>query len=134
LSLKPDEDGVLDIVTQFRYYKGGTLCGYRNVKLASYQIYNISDDKPKFLIKNIDRLERDGGSNKTVRPRTAVRVCNVELDAESSGGEGSKMAFDVMFDIETSAPLKQIEFYVDYPSDFMEFTSTAGDGWSLNND
>lgn len=69
-----------------------------------------------------------------MRPRVAVRICNVELDAESSGGEGSKMAFDVMFDIETSAPLKQIEFYVDYPSDFMEFTSTAGDGWSLNND
>ena len=66
MSLKPDEDVVLDIVTQFRYYKGGTLCGYRNVKLASYQIYNISDDKPKFLIKNIDRIERDDGSNKTV--------------------------------------------------------------------
>lgn len=43
------------------------------------------------------------------------------------------MGFDLMFDIETSAPLKQIEFYVDYPSDFMEFTSTSGDGWSLNN-
>ena len=125
---------MLDIVTQFRYYKGGTLCGYRNVKLASYQIYNISDDKPKFIIKNIDRLERDGGSNKTVQPRAAVRVCDVKLDAESSGGEGSKMAFDVMLDIEASAPLKQIELYIDYPSDFMEFTSTAGDGWSLNND
>ena len=43
------------------------------------------------------------------------------------------MDFDMIFDIETSAPLKQIEFYVDYPSDFMEFTSTSGDGWSLNN-
>ena len=43
------------------------------------------------------------------------------------------MDFDMIFDIETSAPLKQIEFYVDYPSDFMEFISTSGDGWSLNN-
>ena len=43
------------------------------------------------------------------------------------------MDFDMIFDIETSAPLKQIEFYVDYPSDFMEFTSMSGDGWSLNN-
>ena len=44
------------------------------------------------------------------------------------------MDFDLAFDIETSAPLKQIELYIDYPSDFMEFTSAAGDGWSLNND
>lgn len=132
LRLKPDENGVLDIVTQFRYYKGGTLCGYRNVKLASYQIYNISDDKPKFLIKNINRIERDGGSNKAVRPRAAIYSCDVELDAGSSGGENSKMAFDVMFDIETSAPLKQIEFYVDYSADFMEFTSAAGGGWTMD--
>ena len=69
-----------------------------------------------------------------MQPRAAVRVCDVKLDAESSGGEGSMMAFDVMLDIEASAPLKQIELYIDYPSDFMEFTSTAGDGWSLNND
>ena len=69
-----------------------------------------------------------------MQPRVAVSICNVKLDAESSGGEGSKMAFNLMFDIETSAPLKQIEFYVDYPSDFMKFTSMVGDGWSLNND
>lgn len=81
LSLKPDENGILDIVTQFRYYKGGTLCGYRNVRLASYQIYNISDDKPKFLIKNIYRMNRDDGSNKTVQPLAALYVCDTELDA-----------------------------------------------------
>lgn len=53
LSLKQDEDGVLDVVAQFRYYRGGALYGYKNVKLASYQVYNISDDKPKFMIKKI---------------------------------------------------------------------------------
>ena len=125
LSLKSGEDGVLDVVTQFRYYKGGTLCGYRNVKLASYQIYNISDDKPKFIIKNIDKVSRGDGSNKTVKPLTAIRICNVELDAKSSGGGDSRMQFDVLFGIQTSAPLKQMEFYVDYPSDFMEFTDTS---------
>lgn len=134
LSLKSGEDGVLDVVTQFRYYKGGTLCGYRNVKLASYQIYNISDDKPKFIIKNIDKVSRGDGSNKTVKPLTAIRICNVELDAKSSGGGDSRMQFDVLFGIQTSAPLKQMEFYVDYPSDFMEFTDTSGDGWSLDDD
>ena len=66
LRLKQDENGTLDIVIQFRYYKGGNLYGYRNVKLASYQIYNISDDKPKFLMKKIMQLDRDGGSNAAV--------------------------------------------------------------------
>ena len=132
LSLKPDEDGVLDVVTQFRYYKGGTLCGYRNVKLASYRIYNISDDKPKFLIKNVDRVRRGDGSNQTVQPLAAVRVGDVSLDVSAPGGEGGRMAFDVVFGVEASAPLKQVEFYLDYPSELMEFTASSGGGWTLD--
>ena len=85
------------------------------------------------MIKNIDKLEPDRGSNNTVKPLVAVYVCNVELNTESQGGTSSKMNFDLMLEIQASAPLKQIEFYIDYPLDFMEFTGTSGDGWSLNN-
>ena len=68
LRLKQDENGVLDLVVQFRYYKGGTLYGCRNLKLASYQIYNVSDDKPKFVMKKIMQAEPGDGSNAGVRP------------------------------------------------------------------
>ena len=51
LRLKKGEDGLLDIVLQFKYYKDQhSLHGYKNVKVATYKIYNVSDDKPKFLI------------------------------------------------------------------------------------
>jgi len=68
LQLKQDEEGQLDIVAQFRYYKGNTFYGYRNVKLATYQIHNISDDKPKFTIKRIDLAQSGAGSNSQVIP------------------------------------------------------------------
>lgn len=51
LKLKPGEDGILDIILQFKYYKDQHLLyGYKNVTIASYKIYNVSDDKPKFVI------------------------------------------------------------------------------------
>ena len=51
LRLKKGENGLLDIVLQFKYYKDQhSLHGYKNVKVATYKIYNVSDDKPKFLI------------------------------------------------------------------------------------
>jgi hypothetical protein len=63
LSLKQDENGILNLVSQFRYYSGKTFKGYKNIRLASYQIYNISDDKPKFIIKKIDSISKNDGSN-----------------------------------------------------------------------
>lgn len=133
LSLKQDEDGTLDVVTQFRYYKGGQLYGYKNVKLASYRIYNVSDDKPKFIIKNVDRVEQDGGSNKFVKPRVAAYVCDVQLDVTQRGGESDPMDFVLTVAVETTVGLSQIELRLDYPSDFMELTQSSGGGWVLDN-
>ena len=53
LKLSPGEDGILDIVLQFKFYVGGVLYGYKNVKALSYRIFNLSDDKPKFLVQKI---------------------------------------------------------------------------------
>lgn len=132
LSLKQDEDGVLDVVVQFRYYKGGQLYGYKNVKLASYKIYNISDDKPKFIIKNVDKIERDGGSNRFVKPRVSAYVCDMRLDVTRPEGASDPMDLDVTVVVETTTPLAQIEMRIDYPSDFIEFTSSSGKGWTLD--
>lgn len=50
LKLKAGEDGDLDIIIQVKYYNGTQLCGYKNIKVLSYHIWNVSDDKPKFII------------------------------------------------------------------------------------
>lgn len=51
LKLKSGEDGILDIIVQVKYFSDKKLCGYRNLKVLSYHIWNISDDKPKFVVK-----------------------------------------------------------------------------------
>jgi len=51
LKLDPGQDGKLDIMIQLKYYYDERkLYGYKNIKLMTYHIWNISDDKPKFLI------------------------------------------------------------------------------------
>jgi hypothetical protein len=55
LKLEPGESGNLDIVVQVRYMKNNVVSGYKNIKLLTYQIYNISDEKPKFVIREIFR-------------------------------------------------------------------------------
>ena len=51
LRLEPGENGFLNIYLQFRYYENGNLRGCSTGRVLGYQIYNISDDKPKFVIK-----------------------------------------------------------------------------------
>ena len=50
LKLKSGEDGMLDIIIQVKYYNGDELYGYKNIKVLGYHIWNLSDDKPKFLV------------------------------------------------------------------------------------
>jgi hypothetical protein len=49
--VKPGQTSNLDVIIQLRQCIGDTIVGIENVIAASYQIVNISDDKPKFLLK-----------------------------------------------------------------------------------
>lgn len=49
----PDESGLISIVLQFRQYLNGILIGVYNASVATFKIYNISDDKPKFVIEKL---------------------------------------------------------------------------------
>lgn len=49
----PNEDAQLNIIVQFRMYSAGKLKACRNAMAASYMICNISDDKPKFILKKL---------------------------------------------------------------------------------
>lgn len=58
LKLSPYESGILDIRVEYRWYANdgfdSTLVGQERRTIRRYQITNISDNKPKFLIKVID--------------------------------------------------------------------------------
>ncbi len=45
------EGGELSIYGQVKVYSNDTLSDVRTIKLFSYKVYNVSDDKPKFLIE-----------------------------------------------------------------------------------
>lgn len=57
LRLKPGEDGILDVVIQVKYFDSfGEVCGIKDIPALSYKIYNVSDDKPKFVISTTWKL------------------------------------------------------------------------------
>lgn len=47
------EGGVLSIYGQAKAYSDGVLSDTKLVKLFTYRVYNVSDDKPKFLIDKV---------------------------------------------------------------------------------
>lgn len=62
LRLKSGEDGYLYVVFQFKYYDmAGILRGVRDLPILTYHIFNVSDDKPKFVITKTYEIDnRDG--------------------------------------------------------------------------
>lgn len=57
--IMPGENAELDIVLQFRRYNNKQLIGFQNVVVTTVQIYNLSDDKPKFLMKKLNAVQKD---------------------------------------------------------------------------
>ena len=82
LRLGSGESGILDIVVQFRYYNGDELFGYRNVKLLSYGITNLSDDKPKFFIRKVYQADNSDVQLEENRPTAIVKVNDVDIDCD----------------------------------------------------
>lgn len=49
------ETKILNIMIQFRQYMQQELIGLKNGIVATFQIWNVSDDKPKFVLKKISQ-------------------------------------------------------------------------------
>ena len=47
------EGGELSIYGQVKVYSNGMLSDTKTIKLFTYKVYNVSDDKPKFLIEKV---------------------------------------------------------------------------------
>ena len=62
LKLKSGQDGFLYIVFQFKFYdSAGILCGVRDLPIITYRIFNVSDDKPKFVITKTYEIDNRNG-------------------------------------------------------------------------
>ena len=51
--------GILTIYGQVKTYSNDVLSDVNTIKLFQYQVYNVSDDKPKFLIKKIFDIAKE---------------------------------------------------------------------------
>lgn len=76
LKLKSGESGYLDIVIQVKYSEHGRLIGYTNLNLVRYQIFNISDDKPKFVVRIVNKIQKDDYAQGDSRTKT----CSLGVD------------------------------------------------------
>ena len=116
LKLAPKEEGILDIVVQFRKYEDNRVSAYKNATLLRYSIYNISDDKPKFVIRQSggitkDSLSRFAGTRKLI---LNMRDGTWEIDGDSSQKCVVNLNIGIEHDFEDDA-IFSFDLY--YPND-----------------
>ena len=69
----------LDVIVQFRQYFREKLMSCINMTVATYQIYNISDDKPKFILKKVHGVRMPSDER-----QYAMSIVAQQVDALSS--------------------------------------------------
>lgn len=87
LKLKPGENGILNLVCQFKYNEGGHIYGIKNGTIASFMIYNTSDDKPKFVIKKLGTINKNTLMSRSNSSNIKIGVQNATFDVNDIHGE-----------------------------------------------
>ena len=132
LKLKAGEDGILDIVLQLRYYAGDEIYGYRNVKALSYRIWNLSDDKPKFLIRKTYEIQKDSLANEDRQSTLFISTPNVEVDLDQNHSDDSKIDITVPLDLASARTLSsELEMTVLYPPDMIQILDGETIGYTV---
>lgn len=125
LKLATGENGVLNIVMQMKTYVNGKLTGYRNGILAKYSIYNISDDKPKFTIREIYHMKPQDMMNVQTAPNVSITVGNADMDI-SGIGEDEYPTSSVSIMISKDSALKTpYEINVEYPAEIIKYSGNG---------
>lgn len=129
LKLKSGESDVLDILVQFKYYEKTELYGYKNVVLVSYEIYNISDDKPKFLIRKINQAEKDSYKKYELQD-IVIKPMDVSVELNEPNKK-----FNVFITINSKYKINSlINFKLDYPEQLIELNGTSFENCIVKND
>lgn len=125
LKLKKGENGILNMVVQFKYMNGDTVYGYKNATIVSYKIYNVSDDKPKFVVSRVSSIQKDSLSKIRDKGNLRLTLPDLSYDIGSATSEdlSSKKSVDIDIQIKSDNKIdvKRNAFVVDYPQDILEF-------------
>lgn len=134
LKLEPGENGVLDIIFQLKCYSGQSIIGYKNIIIASYRLYNISDDKPKFLIKREHQIEYNKYSDLETANQIEIYPHNYEITNENTN-KNEKIKFNVNISIIHSYQNNILfSFEVDYPEKIITYTGEQNyAGYNIRN-
>ena len=54
--IMPGASEIVTICIQFRQFINGIVIGMQDIQVATYKIYNLSDDKPKLIISKLNEL------------------------------------------------------------------------------
>ena len=119
LKLKSGEDGMLDIIIQVKYYNGDELYGYKNIKVLGYHIWNLSDDKPKFLVQKVYELQKDSQGIDISEPSALINLNSVEIELDGLEAN-TKPDIPVWMTIASNVELSgECEFYLNYPGEIL---------------
>lgn len=130
LKLDPGESGLLDIVVQFKAYYGDNLYGIKTGTLITYKIFNVSDDKPKFVIYKMSEIAKGALSERSGIDADAIfSMVNlfIDLDDDSNITADGKICAKVKFmvdSVDTIAP--GATYKIDYKLDELTFKNTIG--------
>lgn len=139
LRLKSGEDGYLYVIFQFKFYDmEGVLRGVRDLPILTYHIFNVSDDKPKFVItKTFEIDNRDGryrypddnGNSKAfivVNPKT---VSKSEIDPYLNWNWmlNSDFFTNTTMQVISPIPLKYVDFEMMYERGKQVYSTTDDD-------
>lgn len=120
LKLDQGKDGYLDIVVQFKKYNSDkNIEFYKNVILITYHIYNISDDKPKYLIYTESKVSK----NNIVYNKPATKAF-VKVESETKiidVPQSSKLKFTANLKITTSRNMKDATTSILFNSNDLKF-------------
>lgn len=113
LRLGPGESGNLDLIVQFRYNVGGHAVSVSNVRMFTYQVFNISDDKPKFVIRQIYRVGNDAYRQYDMTMQMSRQTIEFPNDEQKT-----KFTMSVTWNCVTD--IKTIDFDVVYNGDLFK--------------
>lgn len=131
LKLKSGEDGILDVILQIKYYSDQKLRGYRNVKVLSYHIWNISDDKPKFVVKKTFEIQKNSqveDVNKTI-VTVAIETKTVELSSARELDDGT-IDVTIQMNLAANKPLQSGgAVFLDFPRTIIDLENGQYSGF-----
>lgn len=135
LKLKAGEEGMLDIMLQFKNYVGTTLQGYKNVKVLSYKICNVSDDKPKFLVKKMFEVVNGQQEIEHEASKAEFNISNVEIDLDETTDPNAEIDVECSFGFECNKMQgDQFEAYLYYPEQLLQLDTSFTDKYMFGND